>query len=96
MLTAKPGTHLQVLYYRAPAEKKVIPFTIMPGFEVIELVTHGIVYFQAGKNDLTLGCGAMFWHRAGEETIHRTDPSSPYECLAVHVPVIRKLSLIHI
>jgi AraC-like DNA-binding protein len=74
-------------YYKAPSTAKIIPIRIKGGVEVIELVTSGVVYFQSGKHDLKLGCGAMFWHVGGEETIHRTEPSSPYECLSVHFSV---------
>jgi AraC-like DNA-binding protein len=76
-----------ISYFKAPRTHQVTPFKIRPGFEVIELVTNGVIYFQSGKRDLKLGCGAMFWHRTGEETIHHTEPSAPYECLAVHFSV---------
>lgn len=78
---------ISISYYRAPGTIKIIPYRIMPGSEVIELVTSGVVYFQSGKQVLKLGCGALFWHRAGEDTIHRTEPSDPYECLAIHFAV---------
>ena len=73
----------RVSYYRAPCVNAVRPFKISPGFEFIELVTNGVVYFQSGSRVDKLGCGAMFCHVAGEETIHRTEASAPYECLAV-------------
>lgn len=83
--TRQPQTELRnVHYYRAPAANRVTPYRIPPHSEVVELVTNGTVYFRSGKHDLKLGCGAMFWHVAGDETIHRTDPEAPYECLAVH------------
>ncbi|MEI6035399.1 MAG: helix-turn-helix transcriptional regulator [Verrucomicrobiae bacterium] len=41
------------------------------------------MYFRSGDRELKLGCGALFWHLAGEETIHRTESGSPYECLAL-------------
>jgi len=85
MPPADLGYRCNISYYRAPLTGKVIPYRIAPGHEIIELVTHGVVYFRSGKQDLKLGCGAMFWHIAGEETIHRTECDDPYECLAVHV-----------
>jgi len=74
---------IQIGYYKAPNTAQVTPYRIPPGSEVVELVTNGIVYFKSQNQDLKLGCGTMFWHTAGEETIHRTEPSSPYECLAI-------------
>ena len=73
----------RVSYYRAPSVNAVTPFKIAPGFEIIELVTRGVVFFQSGRHALKLGCGAMFWHVAGDETIFRTKASDPYECLSI-------------
>jgi AraC-like DNA-binding protein len=70
-------------YFKAPAVSEVNPFHIPARTTVIELVTEGVIYFRSDHADLTLGCGALFWHIAGEETICRTDPSAPYECLAL-------------
>ncbi len=39
---------------------------------------------------LKLGCGALFWHWAGEETIYRTEAGAPYECLALTFSVKRR------
>jgi len=73
--------------YQAPPVAAVKPFAIPRGREVVELVTGGVVYFRSGETDLRLGCGALFWHEAGEETIHRTEPDDPYRCLAMHFSV---------
>lgn len=70
-------------YYKAPATARVRPFVIPHRTTLVELVTEGVVYFQSMNRELTLGCGALFWHVAGEETIHRTEPGSPYACLAL-------------
>jgi AraC-like DNA-binding protein len=73
-----------MFHFRAPPTTQVTPFRTPPGIELIELVTNGVVYFKSGRKTLTLGRGALFWHRPGEETIHHTEPSAPYECLAIH------------
>lgn len=70
-------------YYKAPAVSEVTPRMILPRTSVVELVTGGVVYFRSGQTDFKLGCGALFWHVAGEETIYRTEAESPYECLAL-------------
>ncbi len=78
-----PKKLVRIFYFKARTATDN-PLPIKEGIEIIELVTNGTVYFQHGKDDLKLGCGAMFWHVAGEKTIHRTELSSPYECLSAH------------
>lgn len=74
---------VRVGYYKAPPVDAVKPLVIPARTLVVELVTKGTVYYQVGTEDQTLGCGALFWHVFGEETICRTTPSDPYECLAL-------------
>jgi AraC-like DNA-binding protein len=74
---------LHMSYYRAPAVFSVSPHVIPKRTELVELVIAGVVYFRAGDQDWQVGCGALFWHVAGEETIHRTKPDAPYECLVL-------------
>lgn len=78
---------LRIYRYQAPPVSAVRPFVIPRGREVIELVTGGVVYFRSGDTDLKLGCGALFWHVAGDETIHRTEPDAPYRCIALHLHI---------
>ena len=78
---------LKIIYYKAPANLEIRPYVIDRGMEVVEIVTHGVVYFHSGEIDLKLGCGALFWHTSGEETIHRTEAGAPYECLALEFSV---------
>ena len=73
----------QLSYFKAPPVAAVTPFAIAPRRELVEIVTNGVVYFHDGNEDRELGCGALFWHLPGEETIHRTAPHAPYECLAL-------------
>lgn len=70
-------------YYKAPAVEAVRPYLLPRDTEVIELVTDGVIYFPVEGREITVGCGALFWHVAGEETIHRTDPKNPYRCMAI-------------
>jgi AraC-like DNA-binding protein len=74
---------LRMAYFKAPPVSSVTPFVIPRRMEVVELVTEGVVYFRSGDRELKLGCGALFWHMPGEETIHRTESDAPYECLAL-------------
>lgn len=86
MQTAPPGSQprlFRIGYYKAPPVSAVRPYLIPPHKEIIEIVTNGVVYFEEGGSDRELGCGAVFWHLPGDETIHRTDPHAPYECLAL-------------
>lgn len=86
MTRSRPAPSLRldyVSYYKAPLVSAVRPYTIRQRTQLVEIVTEGTVYFRSGAADLKLGCGALFWHVAGEKTIHRTDPDAPYECLAL-------------
>lgn len=76
----------RMIYFKAPRVHAVSPYVVPPRMEVVEMITHGTVFFPMGGQELKLGCGALFWHLAGEETVHRTDPDSPYECFAAAFP----------
>jgi AraC-like DNA-binding protein len=76
-------TLLRVGYYRAASVPVVRPYTIPAERQLIELVTEGVVYHETEGKRIKLGCGAMFWHMAGEKTIYLTDRSHPYECLTL-------------
>lgn len=78
-----PPRLLIMAYFKASSLPEVHPRIIPPGTIVVELITEGTVYYQQGAEDLKLGCGALFWHIPGEQTIYRTDADSPYECLAM-------------
>jgi AraC-like DNA-binding protein len=67
----------------------VRPFVIPRGVTVIELLTRGVIYFSWDGADLKLGPGALFWHMEGEETICRTSPDDPYQCLSIRFRVVR-------
>lgn len=74
---------LRLSYFKAPAVASVTPYTIPQEREVVELVTAGTVHFEANGRLEKFGCGTLFWHMAGDETIHQTEASDPYECLAL-------------
>ncbi len=74
---------LRMGHFQAPAVSEVQPFVVPPRTVLVELVTGGTVYFRSGGRDMALGCGALFWHVAGDETIHRTQADDPYACLAI-------------
>lgn len=70
-------------YYKAPPVNSVRPYNIPPRSQLVEIVTGGTVYFHWEGLDLTLGCGALFWHGPGDKTICLTTPEAPYECLVL-------------
>ncbi len=74
---------LRLSYFKAPAVASVTPYTIPQEREVVELVTAGTVHFEANGRPEKFGCGTLFWHVAGDETIHKTEAADPYECLAL-------------
>lgn len=81
---AQPHAELiHLIYFVAPPVPEVMPYAIPKHMEVVEIVTAGEVYFNHEGRALTLGCGAVFWHGFGDQTIFRTNPSAPYECLAL-------------
>jgi AraC-like DNA-binding protein len=76
---------VSVSYYKALGNKPITPYTIPNGIEYLELLVAGKAYFCPDniKRDVEFECGAMFWHMAGDQTIYKTDPESPYECLCL-------------
>jgi hypothetical protein len=59
------------------------PRTIRPDEELVEVVTDGKVDFAVGDKLLTFGRGSMFWHQAGQQTIHLNHIEEPYRCLSL-------------
>ena len=58
----------------------IIPYTLRPGMELVELLTGGKVFFEQDGRRLTLGRGTIFWHIPGDSTIWDTPPEAPYKC----------------
>jgi AraC-like DNA-binding protein len=70
-------------FYRAPRDRRPNPVTIREGCEYIELITGGGVLHDDGGGEREYGCGSLFWHLPGEQTIHKSVLDAPYECLTV-------------
>ena len=73
--------------YSAPDDAVVHPYVIPPGWEVVEILTGGRVFFACGGKRREFGRGTIFWHRAGGHTIFETTPDAPYRCLALQFEV---------
>jgi len=73
--------------YSAPANAVVHPYVIPPGWEVVEILTGGRVFFPCEGERREFGRGAIFWHRAGGHTIFETTSEAPYRCLALRFQV---------
>ncbi|MFW5844671.1 MAG: helix-turn-helix domain-containing protein [Planctomycetota bacterium] len=79
----------RVFLYHAPIGDRVFPCPVGSCQESVELLLKGIVLFPVDGTDLPCGHGSLFWHRSGEETIHRSDPDDPYACMAVRFELER-------
>ena len=70
--------------YSAPANGAVRPFTTAPGTEIIEILTGGrVIFTMPDGTEEFFGRGTIFWHVAGENTVHRFPRGEPYRCLAL-------------
>lgn len=65
-----------VSHYTATAGQKICGNIIPNGIECIELLTGGEVIFKEQYYQR----GALFWHIAGETTVHHYSPGKPYSC----------------
>ena len=65
-----------VSLYRAPYGDSIKPQHIPPGVEYVEIITAGVVIYH-GEHYRR---GTMFWHHAGDKTVHRYPPHLPYSC----------------
>ncbi len=70
-------------YFKSQKGGAPNPTTIREGCEYIELITGGNVLFDDGFGEKERGCGTVFWHQPGENTIFRSPPDDYYECLTV-------------
>ena len=73
--------------WHAPATGRIKPETTRPGLEIVEIILGGVVIFDEGPEPREYGRGAIFWHVAGDRTIHRFRPGCPYRCLVIHFTV---------
>jgi len=81
---------VNVNYYKAPLHDRITPQRIGSGIEYVELLTRGCTRLDVGSGERRFECGSMFWHVAGEYTIHKNDPENPYECLCLRFNVDSK------
>lgn len=72
---------IQVGYYQAPATADIRPATIADNHILIELILEGRVWFSHDGVDRERGPGSIFWHIAGDHTVHRNVPEDPYRCM---------------
>lgn len=73
--------------FQSPPVRTLTPAIIGAQREYIELITAGVVFDSECGPERECGPGTLFWHVAGERTIHRTLPEAPYRCLCVSFPV---------
>ncbi len=73
--------------FAAPYGRKINPVAIRPNEECIEILTGGQLYFKIDGEERLFGAGTIFWHIAGEHTIHEYPPDNPYRCLAMRFQV---------
>jgi len=71
-----------VMDYQAPRAQPR-PRKIGVGHELVEILTDGKVDFSVGGTLVTFGRGTMFWHQAGDHTIHLNHEDAPYRCLVL-------------
>jgi len=58
------------------------------GLERLELVTQGRGWVRIEGKIAEVTAGALLWHRAGDETVSRSDFENPYRCLSVHIETL--------
>ena len=75
-------------YFKAPAQRKINPIRVTKRKEYLELMLGGHVLFPGPDGKDTLyGRGTLFWHRGGENTIHRYHSDDPYSCYSIEFEV---------
>ena len=80
---------LMIGYYQSPPEGPTGPYVIPQHCETVELLLGGKTFFaEDDSGELKpYGRGSLFWHKAGEPTVHHTDPDAPYRCVVFHFRV---------
>jgi AraC-like DNA-binding protein len=70
-----------LMFYSAPASHSPQPYQIPEGCQLVELITDGVVFFEIDGIKRPCRRGTIFWHIAGDYTIHETTREEPYHCL---------------
>lgn len=73
--------------YACPPVQRVKPIKIPPGFEYVEIISGGKIYFELDGKRHEFGVGTVFWHQAGEYTICETSADDPYRCIVLKFQV---------
>lgn len=83
-----PLTLVSAALFQAPGDRAIHPYSIPDHQEVVEILTAGKVFFDTedGREELWER-GTIFWHIAGDATIHKTPFDAPYQCLALKFQV---------
>ncbi len=82
----RPTELASVSIFIAP-NRPIRPAQILPGYETVEVLLGGRIFFDQDGETKEFGRGSIFWHIAGEHTIFRTPPEDPYRCLAIRFQV---------
>ena len=77
-----PRDLTSVWHYRQALGTQPVPRTITLGTEYIELMTSGRGWVRDGGKWHEVLPGDLVWNCPGDETIGRSDPARPYNCLA--------------
>lgn len=83
MLIEPPKTLLSIAYFHLPTGKTPTAFTIEPGMEWVELMTHGRAWCEDQGKWKEIGPGDLLWQMPGDKTTGRADPRNRYRSLAV-------------
>ncbi|MBR2508967.1 MAG: helix-turn-helix transcriptional regulator [Lentisphaeria bacterium] len=73
--------------YSAPADVSPMPYKIPEHYNLVELLTDGVVYFKNNNKVSAYRRGSIFWHVPGDLTISETTREEPYKCLVFRFKV---------
>ena len=68
-------------YFQASKVDKVKPHPILKGFELVEVLIGGKIFFNIDGNMQECHKGAIFWHIEDDYTLSLTDKNDPYCCM---------------
>lgn len=73
--------------YSAPSDHSPQPYKIPEHYNLVEVLTDGVVYFKHNNNKTAYRRGSIFWHIPGDLTINETTREEPYKCLVLRFKV---------
>ena len=71
----------RVSYFQAPKVDKVRPHPIPKGFEVVEVLVGGKIFFNIDGELKECRKGSIFWQIEDDYTLSHTDKNDPYRCM---------------